>query len=251
VISKEILADFVKEYLPNFEIQPVVGDGLCMLSSFTKALSSIHNETFTMSTVIDALRKEINSNNEFYNSFLESDMIIEEEIERYLESPLDFYDTNSSDLIITALRNAFKVNAIVFQSNYKRCWIIDLSDSNKRFQKTVFFGRSESKHLDPILPKIQSQSDDSDLEITTIVEGLKDNLQQLNEQRIEIIDDDDVIVADNTCSRAESFQQGNVFHLFRVYFISVIKNKLLLWNHLSVLCDFLPQFNNHNFISFR
>ena len=70
--------------------------------------------------------------------------------------------------------NAFKVNVTIFQSNIEKAWIVDLNEAD-RYEITLFFGRSESLHLDPIIyngiDKRCDDSDDSDIVITRVVPG--------------------------------------------------------------------------------
>ena len=67
-----------------------------------------------------------------------------------------------------ALGNAFQINVILFQSNAKKCWTTDLTDEKNLFRITLYFARSSSLHLDPIVPV---QIDDSDIEIVDIIPG--------------------------------------------------------------------------------
>ena len=72
------------------------------------------------------------------------------------------------------LGNAFKVNVTIFQSNIEKAWIANLNEVD-RYKTTLFFGRSESLHLDSIIcngiDKRGDDSDDSDIVITRAVPG--------------------------------------------------------------------------------
>ena len=72
------------------------------------------------------------------------------------------------------LGNTFKINVTIFQSNIEKAWIVDLNEAG-RYETTLFFGRSESLHLDQIIYKGVNKrcgdSDDSDIVITRLVPG--------------------------------------------------------------------------------
>ena len=61
--------------------------------------------------------------------FSSKDIDILIELDKFLESPLTYFNESTSDLFLAALENAYKVNIIVFLSDEKRCWICDLSDN--------------------------------------------------------------------------------------------------------------------------
>ena len=99
---------------------------------------------------------------------------IEIELEKFLMSPLGYYDNNIVDLFVMVLGNAFKVNITIFLSDIEKAQIVDLNEADI-YETTLFLGRSESLHLDPIIyngiDKRCDDSDDSDTVITRVVSG--------------------------------------------------------------------------------
>ena len=83
--------------------------------------------------------------------FSSKDIDILIELDKFLESPLTYYNESTSDLFLAALGNAYKVNITVFQSDEKRCWICDLSDNTNSYSTTVHFARTLSPHIDPVV----------------------------------------------------------------------------------------------------
>ena len=69
-----------------------------------------------------------------------------------LKSPLECYNSNISDMLLAAFGDTFKVNIKVFQSDCHKCYIIDLSDKQKRYNTTLYYVRSLSPHFDAIIP---------------------------------------------------------------------------------------------------
>lgn len=168
--------------LPGFEIKPVVGDGMCTLSSFSTALTIVTGVAISLEDVISRLRKELLTKYEFYKQFSSADVNILSELEKFLESPLNYYNTNSTDLFLAALGNAFQVNVIVLQADENLCWLCDLSNNANTFTTTLHFARSLSPHIDPIVPtlsisKVEPSVDRNDDEVIFLefVEG-KNNI---------------------------------------------------------------------------
>ena len=174
--SKEILISFVKDCLSGYSIQPVIRDGLGILRSFVVGISNGLHLQISLDEVASSLKAEFLTNREFYEAFMEEEMKtkIEIELEKFLMSPLGYYDNDIVDFFVMVVGNAFKVNVTIFQSNIEKAWIVDLKEAD-RYETTLFFGRSESLHLDPIIyngiDKRCDDSDDSDIVITRVVPG--------------------------------------------------------------------------------
>ena len=130
VTSKEVLASFISENLPGYEVSPVPGDGLCMVHSFSSALTTLHGRTFTNNDVICKLRGELLSNFDFYKVFCPGVSILSE-LEKFLQNPLACYNAEVFDLFMHASGNAFEVNIIIFCADTKKAWIVDLSKNDK------------------------------------------------------------------------------------------------------------------------
>ena len=68
------------------------------------------------------MKAEFITNREFYEAFMEEETKtkIEIELEKFLMSPLGYYDNNIVDLFVMVLGNAFKVNITIFLSNIEK-----------------------------------------------------------------------------------------------------------------------------------
>ena len=53
---------------------------------------------------------------------------------------------------LSVLEDDFKVNIIVFQSDDAMSWVVNLSNKENPFKKTLNFTRSLSLHIDPVIP---------------------------------------------------------------------------------------------------
>ena len=56
-------------------------------------------------------------------------------------------------MVLAALGNSYNVNIKIYQSNLKKCWVTDLSDERKGYERTLYFARCLSAHVDAIVPK--------------------------------------------------------------------------------------------------
>ena len=120
VISKEKLIEFIEENLDGFKMEPVLGDSMCMLRSFSITSKDPFNEEFPVESITKSLRRELLTNHGFYQSFGVDNIDVLIEIEKFLDNPLGYYKENTSELFLLALGNAFKVNVIAFQSKTER-----------------------------------------------------------------------------------------------------------------------------------
>ena len=124
---------FIEINLPGYKIKPVPGDGLCMVNLFLEALTHVTGNQTTRKDVISQLRRELLTKFDFYKMFSSKDIDILIELDKFLESPLTYFNESTSDLFLAALGNACKVNIIVFLSDEKRCWICDLSGNTNLY----------------------------------------------------------------------------------------------------------------------
>ena len=107
--------------------------------------------------------------------------------ERFLKNPLGQYNENTTHLFLHVLGNSYNVNIIVFKSDRNSSWIEDITPNDGGENKTLYFVKTLSKHIDLILSctpqtmeeknKSTNTDDDSDLEITGFMEknGASDN----------------------------------------------------------------------------
>ena len=150
--------------MPGYSIQPIIGDSLCILWSFVVGISNGLRRQISLDEVASSLKAEFITNRKFYAAFMEEEMKtkIEIELEKFLMSPLGYYDNDIVDFFVMVVGNAFKVNVTIFQSNIEKAWIVDLNEAD-RYETTLLFGRSESLHLDSMIYNgIDKRCDDSD-----------------------------------------------------------------------------------------
>ena len=155
VESRILLESFIEAEMPSHEICSVHGDGLCILRAFKECIQSVSGELITMEDLKDRLRTEMSLS--LYQT-LYPDICVRDEVNRFLKNPLECYSSDVCDMFLASLGNTFKVNIKVFQSDCHKCWITDLSDKQKRYNTTLYFGRSLSPHVDAIIPKRLTES---------------------------------------------------------------------------------------------
>ena len=166
--SKEILNKYIIQEMPNYDVLPVPGDGMCILHSFKEAMEKTKGIVIPMKCLFESLRGELLSNLEFYKSFIDNGDKLLQELENFLENPLQFYNSDTGDIFLMALGNAYNVNVVILQSNETKCWTTNLGDRTD-YDCNIYFARSLSLHFDPIIPRdILTDVNDSDLEITNV-----------------------------------------------------------------------------------
>ena len=74
MIPKEILISLVKDCLPHYSIQPIIGDSLCILRSFVGVVSNGLRRQISLDEVASSLKAEFITNREFYEAFMEEEM---------------------------------------------------------------------------------------------------------------------------------------------------------------------------------
>ena len=168
IISKEKLVEFIAENLHGFKLEPVLGDGMCMLRSFSIALKDVFQEEFLVESITKSLWRELPTNHCFYQQFSVDNIDVLVELEKFLDNPLGYYTEDTSDLFLLALGNAFKVNVIVFQSNTERCWIA-VSNKNSSDLPSLYFGRQLPAHTELIIKNKQMSEEDNFGEYDVII----------------------------------------------------------------------------------
>ena len=164
VLSREVAVKFIKDILPNHVIKPVPGDGFCIIHAFQENLKSIgRTESFEEITL--SLQQELQKNK--YQKSVTNNIVVLDEFRKYMENPSSQYDKEITDLFLDALGMAYRVNLIVFRSDCKNCYIMDYINPDNGFKDTLYFVRTISVHIDPVVPSAdreiaeQSDSDDS------------------------------------------------------------------------------------------
>ena len=162
-----------------------------MVNSFLEALTQVTGNQTTRKDVISQLRRELLTKLDFYKTLSSKDIDILIELDKFLESPLTYYNESTSDLFLAALGNAYKVNIIVFQSDEKRCWI---SDNTNSYSTTLHFARILSPHIDPVVKFAEPMEDDDEVTITEIIPGRPLTDAEIKQEPNENDDDDLVII---------------------------------------------------------
>ena len=70
--------------------------------------------------------------------------------ETIMKDPLKCYDSDVTDLFLSALGDAFNVNVIVFQSAVAKCWVVNLSNKENPFKETLYFARKTHFSYHPL-----------------------------------------------------------------------------------------------------
>ena len=121
-----------------------------MLHAFQESMLASLGKYYSFDSLVLALRNELK--NPIYQTSSEDSVDIQEEFEEYLKYPLLKYNTDTADLFLDALGMAYKVNILIFKSTHTKCQIFDLANPENNFQHTLHSVRTESIHLDPVVP---------------------------------------------------------------------------------------------------
>ena len=151
--SQNTLKSFIGEYLPNYDVFPVKGDGLCTFHAFIKGIHSLRGLVISMDDLYNTLKEHLMMFKDHYKEYHESGCDLIKDLDSMMKAPLLNYDSDTGDLYLLALGHAFDVNIVVFRSTDDHCNIYHLTDENASYPETLFFGRSHSVHIDPIIPK--------------------------------------------------------------------------------------------------
>ena len=85
---------------------------------------------------------------------------------------MEYYNINTVDLFLYALSNAFQVDILVIKSNTEDCWFENLTGNNTENRKKLYFVKSLSQHIDPVVLKVNEKNEDcSDNSITNHLEA--------------------------------------------------------------------------------
>jgi len=67
------------------------------------------------------LRRAVLSRRDFYQNYSTNNVNVLLELDKFLDDSLGNYNSETSDLFLTALGNALKVNIVLLQSNENLC----------------------------------------------------------------------------------------------------------------------------------
>ena len=114
------------------------------------------------------LRKEFLTNYKSYQSFRDDSVNILVELEKFLSDPLRYNNLDTSDFFLIVFDKACDANIVVYKSNSEKCWITDYTNEELASKVTLYFAKTLSEHIDPILT-VPSSNLDNDIEITAFV----------------------------------------------------------------------------------
>ena len=106
------IADYLKER--DRSVIEVRGDGHCLLYAIGKGLNEESLGNMTSDDLCLKLQNEINDNKQYYQKFSGSDTDIMADINKYINEKQ--YNTDSADMILSALYNALSVTATIHQN---------------------------------------------------------------------------------------------------------------------------------------
>ena len=175
VLSKERAEAFINDKLPGYEIKPVAGDGMCIFHSFAEGLRRIGNKV-TLSEAKSSLKGELASNHAYYKDFSPDDICLLDELQLFLDSPMEYYNINTVDLFLCGLSNVFQVDVLVIKSNTEDCWFEDLTGNNNENRKKLYVVKNSSQHIDQVVLKVNEDNDvnsDNSITITHYLEFRK------------------------------------------------------------------------------
>ena len=93
-----------------------------------------------------------------------------------MSNPLKFYKSKVVDIFLLALGNACEVNTVVLQSNVEKCWTTDLSNTKNNFTTNLYFAKSLSPHVDPIIPDEDKESDNDIIMTHYVLPSIQKNI---------------------------------------------------------------------------
>lgn len=152
VLSKNIVKSFIYKNLPGYNLYPVEGDGLCTFHSFVEAMFALRGFKIPLNEVRSTVKNYLTAHKDELSGFSETDVDIVNELDKLFENPLANYGNNTNDLYLKVLGDAYKVNTVIFQSDAKKCWIVDMSNVENPYTDTLYFARTLSLHIDPVIP---------------------------------------------------------------------------------------------------
>ena len=88
---------------------------MCILHSFREALDSIGIEV-NLEEINSILKLELPTNKD-YGNFTTSGVKISNELQLFLNSPMTYYNADTTDLFLFALVNFFDIIIVIFKSN--------------------------------------------------------------------------------------------------------------------------------------
>ena len=141
---------------------------MCILHSFGEAIDSISIKV-TLEEIKSILKLELSTNKD-YGNFTTSGVNISNKLQLFLNSPMTYYNADTTDFLF-ALGNFFDISIVIFKSNERECWAEDLMKNYVCNRETVYFVKTLSQYIDPVVPiPTQDMSSDDSAEITNVLQ---------------------------------------------------------------------------------
>ena len=141
---------------------------MCILHSFREAIDSISIKV-TLEEIKSILKLELSTNKD-YGNFTTSGVNLSNKLQLFLNSPMTYYNADTTDFLF-ALGNFFDISIVIFKSNERECWAEDLMKNYVCNRETVYFVKTLSQHIDPVVPiPTQDVSSDDSAEITNVLQ---------------------------------------------------------------------------------
>ena len=144
--SFTILERYINEKKPSYIIKKVSTDGLYVIRSFQEGLEICYQDDVTIEEVIAKLRSEVLHNYNFYTEFSSNEVNTLTELDNFLKNLLKYYNSDTVDLLLITLGNAFQCRIVVYQCTETNAWTNDLRD-NKSSTKRFFISQKLNCHI--------------------------------------------------------------------------------------------------------
>ena len=154
----------LSEYLENkgLEMVEVRGDGHCLLYAFATSLHSEGISETDIYQICEGLQNEVRENGVFYGKFLEGSTDIVHDIDDYIINRQ--YNTDSGDVLLSALCNAFKVRAVIMRAGNDGS-VIEINQNPRSpaigTVKLVLIGSDAAAHYNAAVKKTVAVTEES------------------------------------------------------------------------------------------
>ena len=143
--------NYVRFFHPNEFIKKVLGDGFRVIRAFQEEFSICYNENHKLCDMKAALRSEILRKFDEYSAFSSDKVNVLTELDRFLANPLQYYNSDTTDLFLIALGNSYASNAIVHPCTEKDTWTTNINNAEKYYTKTLYFAMTDKDHVNLVL----------------------------------------------------------------------------------------------------
>ena len=141
----------INEKKPGYIIKKVSADGLYAMRSFQEGLKICYQDDVTIEDVIAKLRNEVLHNYNFYSEFSSDEVNILTEFDNSLKNPLKYCNSDTVDLFLMALSNAYQCRIVIYNCTETNTWTNDLRNNKAQYEKFLHFAKTELSHLDLVV----------------------------------------------------------------------------------------------------